>query len=60
MKFLSIVLTIVFLIMQINGMINWPWYAIISPILVVLGIKAILLLTSIIILLVVAIFTKND
>lgn len=60
MKFLSVVLTIVFLIMQINGTIDWPWYAIISPVLIVLGVKAILFLISVIILLIAAIFIKND
>ena len=49
MKFLSIVLTIVFLVLQINGVINWPWYGIISPILIVLGIKAMIWLISLII-----------
>ena len=59
MKFLSIVLTIVFLVLQINGVINWPWYGIISPILIVLGIKAMIWLISLIILLIAAIIIKD-
>lgn len=60
MKLLSIILTIVFLIMQINGAINWPWYAIISPILIILGIKAIFLIIALLITLVAAIFIGKD
>lgn len=55
MKFLSLVITIIFLIMQINGSINWPWYAIISPILVLLGIKLLICLIAIIALVIVCI-----
>lgn len=59
MKFLSVVLTIVFLVLQVNGIINWPWYGIISPMLVVLGVKVVLWLISLIILLLAAIFIKD-
>ena len=59
MKFLSVVLTIVFLVLQINGAINWPWYGIVSPILIVLGIKVVLWIISLIILLLAAIFIKD-
>ena len=59
MRFLSVVLTIVFLVLQVNGIINWPWYGIISPILIVLGIKVVLWIISLIILLLAAIFIKK-
>ena len=39
MTFLGIVLTIVFLILQCNGIIAWEWYTIVSPLFIVIGIK---------------------
>lgn len=59
MKFLSVLLTIVFLVLQINGAIDWPWYGIISPILIVLGVKIALWLIGLIILLLATIFIKD-
>ncbi len=38
MKSLSVVLTLTFLILQIYGIINWPWYGIVSPILIYIGV----------------------
>lgn len=39
MTFLGIVLTIVFLVLQCNGIITWEWYAIVSPLFIVIGLK---------------------
>lgn len=39
MTFLGIVLTIVFLVLQCNGIIAWEWYAIVSPLFIVIGLK---------------------
>lgn len=58
MKLLSLILTIVFLVMQINGQINWPWYAIISPILIMLGIKLLIWIIALIAL-IIGIFNKE-
>ena len=59
MKLLSLILTIVFLVMQINGQINWPWYAIISPILIMLGIKLLIWIIALIALIIIGIFNKE-
>lgn len=59
MKFLSIILTIVFLIMQLNGAINWPWYAIISPILILLVFKIVIWILILIIGLIAFLLMKN-
>lgn len=39
MTFLGLVLTIVFLILQCNGIITWEWYAIVSPLFIAIGLK---------------------
>ena len=35
---IPISLTLIFVVLQILGTINWPWYIIIAPILIYLGI----------------------
>lgn len=39
MTFLGLALTIVFLILQCNGIIAWEWYAIVSPLFIAIGLK---------------------
>lgn len=39
MTFLGLTLTIVFLVLQCNGIIAWEWYAIVSPLFVVISLK---------------------
>ena len=39
MTFLGLALTIVFLILQCNGIISWEWYGIVSPLFIAIGLK---------------------
>ena len=47
---LPIFLTIIFVILQIAGVISWPWYFIIAPIWIYLGIALIISLILLIII----------
>ena len=49
---LPIFLTIVFVILQIAGVISWPWYFIIAPIWISLGIALIMALIVLVILII--------
>lgn len=55
MKLLSIILTIIFIFMQISGIINWPWYGIISPILILIALWILIIVFALVILLITAI-----
>jgi hypothetical protein len=39
--FIGIILTIIFLVLQCNGIVAWEWYAIISPLLIAVILKII-------------------
>lgn len=39
MTFLGLVLTIVFVILECNGIIAWEWYAVVSPLFIAMGLK---------------------
>ena len=46
---LAMIITIVFIVLRITGVISWPWIIIFSPILIILGI-ATFIITGIIII----------
>lgn len=48
MRFLAIVLTIIFAIARIMGLIGWSWWAVLSPVLVYCGAWLLVLLIAII------------
>lgn len=48
MKFLAIVLTIIFAIARIMGLIGWSWWAVLSPVLVYCGVWLLIIIISII------------
>lgn len=52
MKFLAIVLTIIFAIARIMGLIDWSWWLVLSPALIYCAIWLVVLLIAIIIALV--------
>ena len=49
---LPVFLTIIFVILQIAGVISWPWYFIIAPILISLGIALIIALIVLVIVII--------
>ena len=49
---LTIFLTIVFVILQIAGVISWPWYFIIAPIWISLGIALVMALIVLVIVII--------
>lgn len=53
MKFLVIVLTIIFAIAKIIGFITWSWWLVLSPALIYCAIWLLVLLISIIIVLII-------
>lgn len=48
MNFLAIVLTIIFAISRIMGLITWSWWAVLSPVLVYCGVWMLIIIISII------------
>lgn len=52
MKFLAIVLTIIFAIVRIMGLIGWSWWLVLSPALIYCAVWLLVLLIAIIIALV--------
>lgn len=53
MEFLAIVLTIIFAIARIMGLIGWSWWLVLSPALIYCAIWLLVLLISIIIALII-------
>ena len=49
---LPVFLTIIFVILQIAGVISWPWYFIIAPIWIPLGIALIMALIVLVIIII--------
>ena len=49
---ISISLTLIFLVLQILGTINWPWYIIIAPILIYLGILFIISIPTLLVIII--------
>lgn len=49
---LPVFLTIIFVILQIAGVISWPWYFIIAPIWISLGIALIMALIVLVIIII--------
>lgn len=52
MKFLAIVLTIIFAIARIMGLVGWSWWLVLSPVLIYCAVWLLVLLIAIIIALV--------
>lgn len=55
---LPVFLTIIFVILQIAGVISWPWYFIIAPIWISLGIA--LIMALIVLVIVIIAILAND
>ncbi len=53
MKFLAIVLTIIFAIARIMGFITWSWWLVLSPALIYCAVWLLVLLISIIVALII-------
>lgn len=47
---IPISLTLIFVVLQILGTINWPWYIIIAPILIYLGILFIISILTLLVI----------
>ena len=45
---IAFLLTIVFIVMQVTGIINWSWIAILSPIIIVLVFSLIVILITLV------------
>lgn len=43
------ILFIIFLVLQLTGHIDWPWYAIAAPLLIPLGLMAVIMLVAFVI-----------
>lgn len=49
---IPIFLTLVFVVLQICGVINWPWYFILAPILILVGLGIIITILVLFILII--------
>lgn len=55
---LPVFLTIIFVILQIAGVISWPWYFIIAPIWISLGIIALIMALIVLVIVIIAILAN--
>ena len=47
---LAIILTCVFVVLKVNGVVSWSWLAVLSPVLVCYGIAAVLMILGFVVM----------